>query len=134
MLIRHRACANGVPRVCLFCQLFVFPACCFSVFLLSVCLVLVCSLSVCLLSVCLLSVCLQSVCLLLVLALFVFQAPPPPFLPRGNVVCPLWVSCFNIICWMFRGHTVLDYGYLLDSMFAPFSINLASLLRASFSH
>ena len=30
--IRHRACANGVPRVCLFCLAFVFPACCLTVF------------------------------------------------------------------------------------------------------
>ena len=64
------------------------------------------------------------------LALFVLRGPSP-LLRRGSDVCPVLVSYFNINCWMYFGHTFLDFGYLWDSMFAQFSIILASFFRAS---
>ena len=54
----------------------------------------------------------------------------PPVLHRGHDVCLLLVSYFSIDFWMYFWHMFLDVGYLLDCMFAPFSIILASFFRA----
>ena len=60
--------------------------------------------------------------------------PIPPLFRRGSDVCPLLVSYFSINQWMYFWHFFLDVSYLLESMFTMFSIIVASLFRASFSH
>ena len=93
------ACQGCVFRVCVILVCFV---CCFSMFVLSACLLSVSSNSV---------------------------GIAPPLHHRGNDVCPLWVSYFSIVFCMYCRYFVIDVGFLLDSMFAPVSI-----IVASFSH
>ena len=49
-------------------------------------------------------------------------------------MCPVLVSYFSIVCCMIVLHMFLDFDSLYDSMFAQFSIIVASLVRASFSY
>ena len=67
----------------------------------------------------------------------------PPPLPPHHHTSPPWppTTCVHFWCHIWAlsvgcifGILFLDGGYLLDSMFASFSIILALLFRASFSH
>ena len=53
---------------------------------------------------------------------------------KGDDVCPVSVSYFSNDLLLFGGHLFLDVGSLVECMFATFSIIVASLYLASFSH